>query len=272
MSHERLRAFQETTNKPEHLAEGFSPIFTTVQSNENVSEEDRTELNKRINKESTTFVQYAHHSPEWLQKRDVIQHSDNVEEFWLMSTVDSKDKFSKDYRSCLGLAVIGVDHEGNRISFLTHTNPLVFADQKSFDEYTASLRGNLIEMKNRCQIGSIDAVSFGGRITWDEDLPGEIDPEQTYADDYQIATEITANLVNDVLDFKPIIAEGPRLKRGYDFQQLQQLAFLDTENNHLHIIVRGAAPNSGRSFSVDGLTEELQALKPLKTEVNRDLE
>lgn len=264
-------AFQETITKPDHLTEGFLPILTTVQDHENISSEALAELNKRINQESTTNVQYAYHSQEWLQKRDVIQHSEPGEEFWIMSKVDANDKFSKDYKSCLGLAVVGTDHEGNKISFLTHTNPKVFADQKSYDEYIASLRGNLIEMRNRCQLGSIDAVSFGGRATWDANLPGEIDPEQTYADDYQIATEITANIVNEILNFKPIIAEGPRLKKGYDFEEFQQMAILDTEQGHLHIIIRGSAPNSGKSFTVDNLSQELESLKPIKVEVNKEV-
>jgi hypothetical protein len=268
MNTERLTAFKEGMERPSYMEAPFEPILATVEDLENISEESSESLQKIFSsKNNNTMVKYEFHTREELSEGKVMQSSVPTDSGYVMSRVDTNNKFSLGYRNCVGLIVTGTTHDGERVSFLTHTNPGVFGQQHDYDEYIASLRGNLMELKNRCVIGSIDAVSFGGNAFFDDNSESFIDTEFNAADDYRIATEITASTVNDILEFTPHIAEGPRIKKGYDYESYEQKAFFNTQTRHLHILVTGGAANSGKSFEVSELDEEMNRLRVLQSKL-----
>jgi hypothetical protein len=88
--------------------------------------------------------------------------------FDVMSPVDSNDKFSSGFTSCIGLVVVGKSKEtGENISTMLHT-PLFDPNDKTegtiLGKFVSSLDLQLEKIKSDSVEGSVNSVIAGGRI------------------------------------------------------------------------------------------------------------
>src|SRR3989338_1570834 len=109
-----------------------------------------------------------------------------------VSILDDSNKYSKKLFGCVGLIVTGiVKGTSKNISFLSHQDPATLNDN------ITSLRKLLDEMKDKCEVGTIDAVIVGGNSYGANDRYGR----QIYLN----STLLLGKEVQKVLGFEPIV-------------------------------------------------------------------
>jgi len=145
---------------------------------------------------------------------------------YVLSPVDSKNKFSKEFFNCTVLVVSGIDKEtGKNISFLTHQHPEEISNKGS--EFTSYLKQRLNEIKKKCMPGTIDAIVVGGNYLSAEDFKKR--HQYSTASTKELAQLVKKNLQNylnsikllstkvmETLDFEPVIINGAKESVGYD--------------------------------------------------------
>lgn len=260
MSLERMRAFntENRAEKQPHLREGVKPIFTTIEDTDRTSRSSREEVLELIGKVNISVLDF-YALDKTKRERSLLSAGKNT---YVISPIDASTKFSEDYYNCQGLVASGIDSDGNEISFMTHHNPAIFKDEGFFNEFKADLRGSLRAINNKVQYGTLDVVMFGGDAHGDKNADSVIDPELNRNDDYRIVAKTVAEIVKEEVGIETRIVEGPRIKptelgakRGNE-----QIGIYDTKNRHLHVFVRGAAENSGKTFAaseIDANADEL---------------
>ena len=148
---------------------------------------------------------------------------------YVISSIDSAKKYSRNFIMCTGLLVIGVDkHTGQKISFLSHQFPTYFLyNTTNKNKFASDLRARLEEMKSRCVSGTIDAVVIGGRYL---ENAGD-DAGANVVEDYPASLEVLGEEVKNVFGFEPAVVNGPKTIRN-TFDNV----YYDTENNRLYLV------------------------------------
>jgi hypothetical protein len=138
---------------------------------------------------------------------------------YVMSPVDSKDKYSSGFYGCLGLVVVGKDKETNEnISTMLHTplyDPNDDTEGSVLAKFITSLDEQLSIIKNNSLEGSIDSVIVGGLI---QETYGDLDLEN-----YSKTKDFISIRVQRSLGILPESVGGPKMmldekRRKDDFE------------------------------------------------------
>ncbi len=118
---------------------------------------------------------------------------------YVMSQVNTKDKFSSGFLTCLGLVVVGTDAEtGENISVGLHTplyDPTVDYGDRGMTSLLLNLEGQLALLRLRSKEGSISAVMVGGLI---DETYGDFDKEK-----YTRTSDFLTDKVEGVVGVRP---------------------------------------------------------------------
>lgn len=161
---------------------------------------------------------------------------------YVISTIDSLNKFSEDFMRCTGLVVAGTEKRtGKRISLLTHQDPFYVLTILNKDKFTADLENRLYEMRRRCVEGTIDAVVVGGRYI----INGGDNDGANATEDYPASLELLGKEVEKVLGFEPTVINGPKNIRRLPNKSENpkekivhalDSVYYDTKNNRLYLV------------------------------------
>ena len=168
---------------------------------------------------------------------------------WTISTIDDLDKFSDRFYDCTGLIVTGRDKvTGKNISFLSHQDPTQFLKTEK-RKFSSHLKDRLMEILDKCEKGTIDAVVVGGKYPEDDENDfthsnGRI--RQNYLD----SIKFLSGEVQQALGFEPVVINGPKID-AYDYD----VAYYDNENRRLYFVRKKVNPDTG-SFLVSEVDKE----------------
>ena len=163
--------------RPEHLAEGVSPIVAFVGSGNRYGREIAGIRDEGLGQN----VDY-----------------ESVPESYVISAINDKPKFTRDLSDCTSLIAVGRESgSGRELSFLTHQKQ-VEIDGSSREAFVTQLKGRLEEIKNKCSAGTIDVVIAGGRFKTGQDYK------------YQESIEALGLAVQGALGFEPLVVVGPK--------------------------------------------------------------
>lgn len=218
----------KNTEYKSHLTEGAQPIIACLISRGDKDfGEDMIALHEDFDDYSSlkTVHNIDWNSGTFNLDRQKFLHAGSTT--YVMSTIDSFQKFSRDFIRCTGLVVAGVEKEtGRKISFLTHQDPARFLSDLKY-KFTADLEKRLEEMKKRCIPGTIDAVIVGGRYIHD----GGDESDAVVVEDYPASLEFLGQEVKKVLGFEPVVINGPKT-----VPEKVDSVYYNTENNRLYLI------------------------------------
>ncbi|MDQ5893027.1 MAG: hypothetical protein QG640_37 [Patescibacteria group bacterium] len=148
-----------------------------------------------------------------------ISHDGRYTGSFLISEANPNDKLSESYFGCVGLVVIGkmIDRDEN-ISIIVHI-PVYQTDDNKFIE---SLIDRLSELGNKVELGTIDAIVFGGKIRGN-------DPK--LITDYEKGMLEISTIVEEKFSIKPRIAANPKNE-----QIISDDVYLDTHQRRLYLM------------------------------------
>lgn len=195
-------------------------------------------FNERLN--NVYNVNYSSF-PDDLKKRDFLNAGWNT---YVLSVVDNNNKFSEGFFDCTGLIVAGIDKEtGKNISFLSHQDPKEFLLEKKKD-FIKHLEQRLADIKNRCVLGTIDAVIVGGKYLAGNNSKG-VSNKKIYLD----SIELLSLEIKKTLGFEPVVINGPKKISGKDD------IYYDNENRRLYFLRQKVNEDTG-SFTQSSIEEE----------------
>lgn len=225
-----------TSDKKEtsHLIEGVKPIMVCIGSYPDFDDSGGTdEMGARLYRSSKGLHNVNYFSNVSDLNRNNFLNSG--EKTYVISILDGFNKVSEGFCDCTGLVVVGLDKEtGENISFLTHQDPTKFLEDKK-DDFLSHLRQRLIEVKNKCKPGTIDAVIVGGNF---------VGGRRVYLD----SIELLSTEARSALGFKPVVINGPKKESGWDN------VYFDNKNRRLYFF-RPKVNSEIGSFTVSDLPE-----------------
>ncbi len=168
---------------------------------------------------------------------------------YVISPIDDFNKFSQTFHDCTGLVVAGYDKKtGQNISFLSHQDPKYFSETKANrDTLISDLRERLLELKERCREGTIDAAIFGGKYL----KPVNSENSRLYQKNYLDSIKLLADETKKVLGFEPIVMTGPK-KARYGADDV----FYDNEHRRLYIARPEVGDSSTQSFTPSAIEDQ----------------
>src|SRR3989344_1576110 len=164
-----------------HLEAGVKPIMVCIGTREQFKKENNL-IPEEFHKKGTTFGR--------------------------ISNIDGEDKYSRHFIHCTGLVLAGIDRTSNRnISFIVHYNPLpIYTSRKILLD---DILQALVEFRERCIAGTVDAVIVGGNV------------KDTSEKEYRNSTLDLAGRVHDVFGFEPTVVNGPKIKEDKVFDDIR---------------------------------------------------
>jgi hypothetical protein len=191
----------------------------------------------------------------------LFQNVTNVKfvENYVISPIDTSNKFSSKYFSCTGIVLVAKDKEtGENISFMSHQDPKYFLNHKSGEDvlFLKDLNKALSEIKERGLEGTFEGVIYGGKYSF---LPPEQAlkaPINLYVDTYLEAIELLSKQITDQLGFEPKVAIGPKTQPSHD------TVFYDNKNRILHIARSKITDDSMEGFCPSDIQNEQTKWKP----------
>lgn len=142
----------------------------------------------------------------------------------VVSSLDTTNKFSAEFRNCIGLIAIGAVEPNLNKSLLLHIDPVYF--KSDYNRLTEIVSEKLKQLQAESAVWSIDTLIFGGRI-----------PDTTHAadfeyelDHYQNAISILGEIVNQTLGFESIVIPPKPLTH-----KIATTVYLDTNNRRLYL-------------------------------------
>jgi hypothetical protein len=208
-----------------HLLEGVKPIRASIIENEQLDYITKEAIDK-IEK-GGEFVNYDHKPGE--------AKASNMLEFGaahIISDCNTKDKYSKRYGDCTGVACVGTDkNTEEQISLLTHQDPKRFLEDTG-GWLERDLTERLKKLQELCVPGTVDVVVYGGK-----------------GPNYKDSIKTISSLCKSVFNFEPVIMTGPNVdiyddesltdeektKRAKDGDVFTD-TYLDTQKRRLYII------------------------------------
>lgn len=135
-----------------------------------------------------------------IMNAEKIKHAG--EATYSISPIDNRNKFTGSLGPCIGVVLVGRSVENNEeLSCLAHlelSNILIYARE----EFQKHWRRTCKEMGQRCEQGTIDAVTFGGAI-----YDGKI---MTFEGEYNAALDLCGNTTEETLGIRPTVATVPK--------------------------------------------------------------
>jgi hypothetical protein len=230
--------------KSEHLKEGTSPIMVCVgtpeQFDENPGDEEKFFLREKSS-HSIHNVDYFGDPSNLVEQgfKNAGRRS------YVISPVDTLDKFSRTFKNCTGMIVTGQDKEtGENISFMSHQYPGHFLlDDEAGGKFGSDLRERLRELKEKSVDGTIDAVIVGGNYLKKAYFKriGESD-DAKFRHNYIDSIKLLSTEVQIVFGFEPVVITGPKMVGGADD------IFYDNKHRRLYAMRPEVGKKSTKSF------------------------
>lgn len=164
------------------------------------------------------FIDYSY--AEDYSEKNTSNYVSRDRNSYVISLLDSKNKYSLDYRNCTWIVAIWKSKETwKNISILTHQNPqfLVF-DDKNSDIFKKDFWEKLLELERKSQKWTIDIVI----LWWNNNYEFE---------EYTKSFKKLSEIVNEIMGFNPIVIWEPSINKE---NNTGKGIFLDTENRQLH--------------------------------------
>ncbi len=233
-----------------HLKDGIKPIFACV----GIEEDFQNEFSKEAHYFDPNYLGDEVDNVDYFKDAESLKRRGmkNAGEYtYVISEVNSRDKFSAEFRNCTMLVVAGIDKKsGENISLMSHQDPTEFFSLNK-DSFAQHLLERLRELKERSVEGTIDAVIAGGNLR-----PDYL-PQDALARDYSGSIALLTERVKETFGFEPLVIVGPKTVKGGDS------VFYDSHNRRLFIVrpdaMRGKSSNF--SYNPDNFDQELDNWK-----------
>lgn len=160
---------------------------------------------------------------------------------YVISSVDSKDKYSEQFKDCTGIVAIGLDKKtGEEISFLSHQDPEYFLlkHNNNSEQFLNDLADRLRELKDRSIQGTLDAVIVGGHHFKTDDHS-----QKKYTD----SIELLSKQIAEILGFNPAVLTGPKEK--FREESFEDKVFLDNKERRVYIMRPRVGNSTTQSYS-----------------------
>lgn len=171
---------------------------------------------------------------------------------YVISPIDSSDKFSYSYRNCTGVIASGVSKESNRnISLMSHQDPESFLEDKKL-LFIFNLMGRLKEFRNMVYDDSVECYIFGGNY---------LIRSLEHKDNYKKSIALLRDIIEETLEFTPMVIAGPNTKGG------DQDVYYSTAKRELLILRSSASYNlqTEECFSSNLIQEQAEKWDSLLT-------
>ncbi|MFA5870436.1 MAG: hypothetical protein WC842_00910 [Candidatus Paceibacterota bacterium] len=223
--------------KSEHLKEGVSPIIACIET-PNQAFNDHNIKDFLKNSTKLTDVDYFGDSIE----QKVRGFKNMGDGSFVISPIDSSDKFSQKFLDCTGLVVAGQKKETKEnISLLSHQNPAHFLNEEFWKtNFKNDLRQQLQELKKKSVDKTVDVVIVGGNHF----LNGEYSNSKEYRDNYLDSIKQLSEVVVEVFNFEPVVITGPKTVRGRQTDDV----YYDNEHRRLYIVRKDIGDTTTESF------------------------
>ncbi|MFA5831637.1 MAG: hypothetical protein WC878_07475 [Candidatus Paceibacterota bacterium] len=206
--------------KSEHLNSGIKPIMVCVDTTDHRSEFEKKDFREKM--PSALHVNFYAY-PEDLDDENIKNAGIGT---YAVSPVNEQNKFSRGYCECTGIVVSGIDKEtGKNISFLSHQDPNELLTGHP-EKFSADVHSRLLEIKNRCKEGTIDAVIAGGNYITKKGNKGAL---KSTRENYGDVIPALSEEVRSVLGFDPAVVVGPKNVPGDDH------LYFDNDNRRLYV-------------------------------------
>lgn len=130
---------------------------------------------------------------------------------YVLSPVDSNDKYSEDYVNCLGIIVVGRNPENDNVSFAGHINADVIFSAGLEKKFSEDFIKHLRVLKERTVPGSVDIVFLGGEYPIKQIKNMAPQSLAEYWDKYEKAIKKIRDLILSTQIPEPAIAIGPKV-------------------------------------------------------------
>lgn len=224
---------RRNTLKREHLREGVPAIMTAILTEEDFAISPAV---KKI-RESGDFVDY-YGDPRDLEEKKMIN---NGYKSYVISACNENDKYSKRYKNCTSLLLVGTGENGREISVLSHQKPdntiNISESLQSLDEkYEHDLRSSIREFIGLTESGTRDVVIFGGT--------------RTHVEQHIASVQLLGSVCDEELGFQPVVITGPK-----DYRE-SAAAYFDTQKRRLYFVRPEQDPKNNNSFMPSQLDEQ----------------
>jgi hypothetical protein len=208
-----------------HLKEGIKPIMVWVGVEDDF---------KQVLESTPKFGLKDLHHLDWFEgsyypfyKEDFIKKHKEAftmgEGTYVISDIDSNNKYSKNLIACTSLVVVGRQKGSTEnISIMTHQSP---SSVLSAYYFKFILRDILRQIKSKCEPATIDAVLVGG----------------TSVKKFAEVVGVVGKEVKDAFDINLVVVNGPKiidtskLKYG-EVLRLADSVYFDNENRRLYLV------------------------------------
>jgi hypothetical protein len=219
----------------EHLKDGIKPIMACVGSPKQF---DRYPGEEEKAFRALSYVYGALNidfegKPEKMREQGFKQ---GTAESYVISPVDSQDKFSKKFYDCTGIVVAGRDKKtGDNVSLLCHQDPKYFLKAlKSQSRFSEDLVQRMLEIRKMCFEGTIDALIWGGNY---------LSSGQSFRSNYMESIKFLSEKMAEILNFNPAVAIGPKLTGG------PEQAFYANKERRLYLMRPRVGDTGAQSYS-----------------------
>jgi len=226
---------------PNKKQEGINHIMVCIEVSPNPDKSLKEFVEQRRKNKETNHISYYADSLD-LNKQNFLNGGNKT---YVISTVDSSDKFSSTFRNCTGLLVSGIDKKtGKKISFLSHQEPTTVLTYKK-EMFKKHLKDRLDEVKDRCNPGTIDALIIGGNYD-------SSNSSSFFTKGYFGTLQLLSNEVKNSLGFDPVVVNGAKRVDGEDVGVYEDSVYLDTENSRAYLF-RPKVDYNSRDFSTENI-------------------
>lgn len=226
--------------KSGHLKEGAKSIMACVGTPEDLGDDFFLLLNgsNKVDSPKIHNVSFSENFSDLIRKN----YKTGGNYTYVISTIDSSDKFSKWLANCTGMVITGKDKEtGENISFLSHQYSKYLVDTEKRNRYEKDLEERLRELKERSIEGTMDAVLFGGNYM-------KNNPESQ--NNYRESINLLSGIIEKNLNFEPVVITGPKIIEGNDN------VYYANKDRKFYILKPEVGNNSVQSFLPSEIKEQ----------------
>jgi hypothetical protein len=195
-----------TWEKESKEDEAYKKIFACFENTDSISSESAKEI-ERIKENGVNVNWFANKD-----EMDSRQFKSGEEKTYVISPVDSTDKYSEDFKVCVGVIGVGQGRDGSDLSFLLHHDiheVFFYGGEELEGQFEKDYTDTLIELKKLSVDGSLDIGFFGGTVplaqaNWTEEWKNK----------YTSAMERLGEIAQSILGSEPVIITGPKARIG----------------------------------------------------------
>jgi len=206
------------------LREGVHPIVACIGSKKDFDDQ-LSEIKSRARNPDTKNVNYSDFAIN--NTKNGFKHAGF--ETYVISPIDSSNKWSTGFYDCTGIVAVGIDKEtGKEISFMSHQDPKLFL-KKHKDVFINDMLERLKDLNNRSEYQTIDITIFGGNFLF-PGTEGIDENDKSLMENYLYSINLLSKIIKLELGFNPDIISGPKTVRNCD------TAYFDNDNRRLYLV------------------------------------